>query len=71
MTFQVFVLHCFDHQAFMTQYRRLTGSTLGLERSTLARMIDDATGAPVVDEKEALAFIKFVRDYVWVSEESA
>lgn len=48
----------------MRQYRRLTGSTIGLDtRSSLDRMIDDATGNVPTDGFGA--FLRFVADCIW------
>jgi hypothetical protein len=65
------VLACWDDRAFMREYRRLTGHTLGQDcRSTIDRMIDDATAAPFdkqesINQAEARAFFRFVYEIVW------
>ncbi len=56
----------FMNREFMANYRRLTGSTLGLNiRSGLDLMIDHATGHDPHDQ-EWQPFFEFVRDYVWL-----
>lgn len=56
---------CLDNQDLMREYRRLTGSRLGLRPSTLEAMIDQATGAPAANDADAVAFFVFVRDCIW------
>lgn len=50
---------------FMREYRRLTGTALGLDaRTGIERMIDDATGNVPVP-KELRHWLCCVRDLVW------
>lgn len=65
ISFSDVVMRCWDDADFMTEYRRLTGSTLGAPRSPVDRLVDDATGRGDADEQEALAFFAFVRDVIW------
>ena len=57
-----------DDADFMAEYRRLTGSRIGLDdRPPIVKMVDRVCGhVPAPDEKEARAFYEFVRDYVWL-----
>jgi hypothetical protein len=56
----------FFNREFMSNYRRLTGSKLGLDsRSGIERAIDEATGFDP-HEPEWGPFFEFVRDYVWL-----
>ncbi len=68
LTFSRCVLACWQHPEFMHQYRRLTRAKLGLVPKVhpIEAMIDQATGAPVLDPKEARAFFDFVRDCIWI-----
>lgn len=61
ITLQECVTACWDDPAFMREYRRLTGSDLGLSRG-LNFEIDLATGH---FEAQALAFIAFVRETIF------
>jgi hypothetical protein len=60
------VHECFTTAEFMAEYRRLTGSTLGLDdRTPIARLVDEATGHGPWDG-EWRDFFLFVRDFVWL-----
>lgn len=59
------VLHCFADQAFMVEYRRLTGDRIGTPISPVEMAVDVATGHPGVDEAEARRFFEFVRAHIW------
>lgn len=51
---------------FMAEYRRLSGSTLGLDdRTPIARLIDEAAKHDPWDEQWR-PFFEFVRDVVWL-----
>jgi len=66
LTFREVVLVCFANREFMEQYRRLSGSRLGLdERTPIEKMIDSAVGYQGIVEGEALLFFTFVHDVVW------
>ncbi len=68
MTFNECVLHCFENPDLLSNFNRLTGCSLGVDRrSVIERMIDEAAGhePPPLDEAEALQFISFVRDCIW------
>ena len=56
-----------SNEEFMHHWRRLTGTTIGLDtRTPLDRMIDKATGhEPEVNEPEARELYEFIRDYIW------
>lgn len=64
------VLEVFAHDDLMREYRRLYGSSLGAPRRPRAGievLVDRATGhdPDAMNEDEALAFIGWVREYVW------
>lgn len=65
LSLQATVLHCFSDQAFMVEYRRLTGDRLGAPVSPVELAIDKAAGYPGVDEAEARRFFEFVRAHIW------
>ncbi len=68
MTFTECALHCFDNKELVSQFNRLYGCSLGVDRRRMIeRMVDQAAGyvPPVVDEDEAHMFIAFVWDFVW------
>lgn len=63
--FETCVRETLDTPDLMAQYRRLTGSTLGLDRrSPIDKMVDRATGHDP-HSTEWTPFFGFVRDYVW------
>lgn len=68
-TFADAVWAAWDDPKFMAEYRRLTGAKLGAdERAAIERLIDEATGREPpaeLDVAEVVAFLDFVRDYVW------
>jgi hypothetical protein len=69
MTFAECVLHCFDNPELVSQFNRLTGCSLGMDRRTrIEQLIDQATGfePPAFSEDEAHLFIAFVWDFVWI-----
>ena len=59
-----------DNAELMAQYRRLTGSRVGLEprRSPIEAMVDKACGftPPGASDEEWRAFFDFVRRAVWI-----
>lgn len=63
--FRLCVEQCMASEEFMREYRRLTGSQLLKPRTPLDVLIDNATGAPAVNDREARAFFEFVRTYVF------
>lgn len=66
LSFEDCVWACWNHPEFMAQYRRLTGSKIGLgPKSVLEAMIDEVCRAPRLDPVEGRAFLRFVHDYVW------
>lgn len=66
VTFEDAVVECFEQPEFMEEYRRLTGSTLGLDgRAPIVRMIDDHTGHDP-HEAEWAPFFRFVFSFVWM-----
>lgn len=69
VTFTDCVWECWGNAAFMREYRRLSGHTLGLDaRSPIEKLIDGATGhEPTLSEVEARQFLDFVRDHVWLT----
>jgi hypothetical protein len=65
-SFSECVLECFRNPELMAEYRRLAGSSLGLdERSGIARLIDEAAQFDPW-ESEYAPFFEFVRDCVWL-----
>lgn len=65
-TFAECVTEAFGTPDLMHEYRRLTGSTLGLdERTPITRAIDDTTGHDPW-HAEWSPFFEFVRDCVWL-----
>lgn len=66
VTFQQAVQVCFAQPELMAEYRRLTGSTLGLDdRPGIVRLIDEAAGHDPW-EPQWEPFFRFVRDMVWL-----
>ena len=66
LNFRDVVLMCFANREFMEQYRRLSGSRLGLdERTPIEKMVDSAVGYDGIAEDDALSFFEFVHDVVW------
>lgn len=67
ITFSDCVMECWDNPAFMREYRRLTGSTIGRgSKAPIDWMIDEVTGNnPTLDAAEVRKFLDFVRKYVW------
>lgn len=59
------IITAVNSDEFMTEWRRLTGTSLGRDRRPLERLIDEACGAPGVAESEARALYEFVRDYLF------
>jgi hypothetical protein len=60
------VMECWRTPELMAEYRRLSGSTLGLDsRSPIAKLIDEATGHDPHEEEYA-QFFAFVRECVWL-----
>jgi hypothetical protein len=50
----------------MREYRRLSGSSIGLRNgSPIEQMIDVACERPAIDNGEAHAFFEFVREFLW------
>ncbi len=69
MTFADCVWACWNNDAFMREYRRLSGHVLGEDRRTIIeRMVDATTGytPPPLDENEVRSFLNFVRDHIWL-----
>lgn len=52
---------------FVENYNRLTGNNfkLSIRRTTIERMVDEATGFKGFDESEALKFAAFFFEFVW------
>lgn len=66
VTFQQAVHICFAQPELMVEYRRLTGSTLGLDdRPGIVRLVDEAAGHDPW-EPQWEPFFRFVRDMVWL-----
>lgn len=66
VTFAQAVMVCFQTPELMTEYRRLTGATIGKDdRSAIERLIDEAAGHDPW-ESEYAPFFEFVRDVVWM-----
>lgn len=68
MNFWQCVIHVFEQDDLMDNYRRLTGHKMGKDtRTQIERMVDKATGnePPMFDDDEVQAFIRFVWDCVW------
>ena len=58
-SFRVVVGEVWRNREFMAEWRRLRGSSLGLDsRHPLERMVDEATGH-IPDEAEYLEFLRF------------
>lgn len=66
LTYQDAVEAAFAHPEFMEEWRRLSGSTLGLDtRSPILRLVDEATGHDP-DAEQWVEFFNFVFKYVWL-----
>ena len=66
LNFRDVVLMCFANREFMEQYRRLSGSRLGLdERTPIEKMVDSAVGYDGIAEDDAFSFFEFIHDVVW------
>lgn len=66
VTFSDAVNECWRTEELMVEYRRLSGSTLGLDRrSGIDKLIDEASGHNPWDS-EYVPFFEFVRDVVWM-----
>lgn len=71
MNFAHVIEECIGNKALVTEFNRLSGSSIGVDnRSQLDRMIDEATGhheeIDEIEKAEMLDFISFVYDCVWV-----
>lgn len=68
ITFTQCVMEFWGNPELMDHYRRLTGSTIGLDtRSPVVRMVDEAAGyQPDIESGAFEAFLGHVYDLVWV-----
>lgn len=65
VSFAQTVTVCLNTPELMAEYRRLTGSTLGVRPSPLDAMIDKAAGHDP-DASQWEPFFRFVLDVVWM-----
>ena len=64
MTFDEVCLECISNKDLVFHWNRLTGNSLGVQRSPIIEAVDKACGYNP-DEKVLADFISFVWDYVW------
>jgi predicted nucleotidyltransferase len=57
------VLECYANDEFVSNYNRLTGSELKVNKTTIENMIDEATG---VTKEQLEKFVEFVYEYMYL-----
>ena len=65
MTFEECCSKCLDNKEFVQQFNRLTGHSLGVTRTPVQVVIDNACDFNQ-NEDAMPAFIEFVFGYVWI-----
>lgn len=62
MKFEEIVMECFDNKEFVSEYNRITGSSIRQQKLSIYQLIDQVTGK---EEEELKKFISFVDEYVY------
>ena len=65
MTFQEVCDVCITHDSLVKEWNRLTGNKLGVERTPIVKMIDEACGHDP-DMKAMGEFVDFVYEFIWL-----
>ncbi len=70
LTFLDCLRECIGIEEFVSQFNRLSGTTLGVDkRAPIERMVDEATGYRGLDDAENEAMkklVEFVYEFVWM-----
>lgn len=65
ITFEDTLTECIKNKEFVSEFNRLTGCKLGVQRDNITKAVDDVCG---YDQNKAAmpTFVEFVAEFVWI-----